>query len=79
LGTDGLRLHLGGPECGLGGLKAFPESLQLQDRVKVRRKLTTVVGKNGEMLLSSLIEQAAPEGPPLLRVVVGGTLPTIHE
>jgi hypothetical protein len=27
LGMDGLRLHLGGPERGLGGLKAFLESL----------------------------------------------------
>jgi hypothetical protein len=27
--ADGLRLHLGGPERGLGGLEAFPESLRL--------------------------------------------------
>jgi hypothetical protein len=27
LGAGGFRLLLGGPECGLGGLKAFPESL----------------------------------------------------
>jgi hypothetical protein len=47
--------------------------------VKVRRKLTVAVGENGEMLLSPLIKQAAPEGPPLLRGLVGGTLPMVDE
>jgi hypothetical protein len=27
LGADGFHHLLGGPKCGLGGLKAFPESL----------------------------------------------------
>jgi hypothetical protein len=34
LGMDSFCL-LRGPEHGLGGLKAFPESLRLQDQVRV--------------------------------------------
>jgi hypothetical protein len=56
--TNGLHLHLGGPEHGLSSLEAFPESLCLQDQahVRCRRKLTIAVGRNKEMPLSLLIE-----------------------
>jgi hypothetical protein len=37
LSTNGFCFLLHGPEHGLGGLKAFPELLRLQDRVRVQR------------------------------------------
>jgi hypothetical protein len=36
------------------------------------------VGENEGPLLLPLIEQAVLEGPPLLRRVIGGTLPMVH-
>jgi hypothetical protein len=42
------------------------------------KKLIAIMGRSGKMPPLPLIEQAASNGPPPLKCVVGGALPTFH-